>query len=622
MRTRNDPAKALWPWATLIIASGLGFLGLSGSVALRYTLPLSLILLVFTYVEVRDKPSPRFIGKIFILTVGISGLDLLAHRAALSVYSIAVHARSIFLFFSIVLAFWCREWIWIEKYSKAWNARRAAVLILLISFALIGLRWMLGGPQSFTADENIYLFQSYHGSHDLRGMKIEPWLEPFLRVRQTYVRDGFLNGQYPPGWPFVLNLFHLIGLSSIAGSLICTASIIALTYWVRMLRGSWEVAAIAVCLAATPFAQLYFNTSYLSHGISTFFALTAAISALAASRSSGHQGVGLWFLAGSLVSVLATVRPLTGLTGAILLLGWLWISDRFRFSAIAASSLGLSLFGLPLLFFNWKTTGHPLQFGYELAQGGLQSPGFGLRGSIGFSPEGVAVADVWSFSALDGLLAFIELVAASVSTFWPGGLILVLLAISLDRREFNWRVSGTWILGCLSLPAAYALYAFSFPRLVVEGLPFAAAGSAIWAGSLLRRDHRMTRALVYATIVTGLVFSLGRFAHFQRIAQTRNLYVEMVKDLRDEYGPLLVFVRGPAGDSEQSNYEHGLEALFWFNAQPEQAVVVGRDVEQLRSRVRDHYPGHMPVLFRSGGEGLNGAWDPPEVQILLRSGSD
>ena len=294
------PSSSPWPWATLMSSSGLGFLGLSGSVALRYTLALSFILLVLAYVKAEAKPSPRFTVAIGFLTVGISGLDVLAHRAAFSIYSIAGHAQAIFLFFSIVLAFWCREWIWIEKYSLAWNGRRTAILILLISFSLIGLRWMLGGPQGFTADENIYLFQSYHGFHDLRGMKIESWLEPFFRVRQTYIRDGFLNGQYPPGWPFVLRLLHLIGLSSIAGSLVCTASIIALTYWVRMLRGSWEVAAIAVCLAATPFAQFYFNTSYLSHGISTFFALTAAISALAASRSSGYKGAGFWFLAGAL----------------------------------------------------------------------------------------------------------------------------------------------------------------------------------------------------------------------------------------------------------------------------------------------------------------------------------
>ena len=272
-------------------------------------------------------------------------------------------------------------------------------------------------------------------------------------------------------------------------------------------------------------------------------------------------------------------------------------------------------------FFQLETTGHPLRFGYELAQSGLQSPGFGVRGSIGFSAEGLAIADVWNFSTLDGLLAFIELAAASVSMFWPGGLFFLLLAISLDRRDFNWRVSGTWILGCLSLSAAYAFYAFSFPRLVVEVLPFAAAGSAIWAGYLHRHDHRMTRTLIYATIVAGLVFSLGRFAHFQRVAQTRNLYVELVKDLRDEHGPLLVFIRSPAGDSEQSNYEHGLEALFWFNAQPEHSVVVGRDVVELRSQVRDHYPGHTPVFFRAGVEGSNGAWDPPEIEILTRLGS-
>ena len=182
-------------------SSGLGFLGLSGSVALRYTLALSFILLVLAYVKAEAKPSPRFTVAIGFLTVGISGLDVLAHRAAFSIYSIAGHAQAIFLFFSIVLAFWCREWIWIEKYSLAWNGRRTAILILLISFSLIGLRWMLGGPQGFTADENIYLFQSYHGFHDLRGMKMNLGWSRFFESGKPIFEMAFLMVSIRPAGP-------------------------------------------------------------------------------------------------------------------------------------------------------------------------------------------------------------------------------------------------------------------------------------------------------------------------------------------------------------------------------------------------------------------------------------
>ncbi|MDG2050919.1 MAG: hypothetical protein P8M78_12225 [Myxococcota bacterium] len=56
----------------------------------------------------------------------------------------------------------------------------------------------------------------------------------------------------------------------------------------------------------------------------------------------------------------------------------------------------------------------------------------------------------------------------------------------------------------------------------------------------------MTRVLVWTTVLVGFSFSLGRFVHFERVAQLRNVYVEMVEELRDEYDPLLVFVRGQA----------------------------------------------------------------------------
>ncbi|MCH2187838.1 hypothetical protein MK280_18440, partial [Myxococcota bacterium] len=455
MRIHSASIESFSPWATLLVASGLGFLALSGIISFRYTLPVAIVLLVITYLQIKSGLTRRFMWVISALMTGIFFLNLLGSQAAFSIYSMAEHAQGFFLILTIVIAFWRREWVPLEKFSQAWNGPRIGALILVIGIALIGFRWFLGSPQAFTADENIYLFQSHHGLIDLRGMRIEPWLEPFVRIRQTYVRDGFLNGQYPPGWPIVLALFRWAGVASIAGSLICIASMFVLTIWVRMLRGSWEVTALAICLGATPFAQLYFNTSYLSHGISTFFALAAATSALAGSRTSGYRSAALWFLAGSLVSLLATVRPLTGLVGALLLLSWIWISGRFRLSAMAASSLGLSFFGLPLMAFNWKTTGHPLRFGYELAQNGLQSPGFGLRGSVGFTSEGVAVPNLWTFSAIDGLLTFFELIGSSLITFWPGGLIFVLLAISLDRREFRWDISRNWIFGCLSLPAAY-----------------------------------------------------------------------------------------------------------------------------------------------------------------------
>ena len=616
MKSQQLRIQSFLTWATLCVASGAAFLALSGIVSFRYTLPVAIALLALNYAQIQDRATRRLMWIISAAMVCVLGLDVLGMGSAASIYSIADRIQAFALVLAILMAFWGQKLDSLEEFSRAWDGRRIAALILVIGFALVGFRWFLGGPQAFTADENIYLFQSYHGLNDLRGMKVEPWLEPFFRIRQTYVRDGFLNGQYPPGWPIVLGLFTSVGLASVAGVVVCIASTVALAYWVRMLRGSWEVAAVAIALGATPFAQIYFNTSYLSHGISTFFALAAAISALAASRASGYRGAGLWFLAASLVSLLAAVRPLTGLVGALLMLNWIWISGCFRFPVLVASSLGLSLFGLPLLAFNWRTTGHPLRFGYDLAQAGLQSPGFGLRGSIGFSSEGMAEPNVWNFSALDGLQAFFELVGASVMTFWPGGLIFALLAISLDRREFNWRISAKWVLGCLALPAAYAFYAFSFPRLVIEILPFAAAGTALWAGYLLRCDERMTRVLIWVTVIVGFVFSLGRIVRFQQTAQTRNAYIEVVQDLRDEYGPLLVYVRRPTDGFEQSNYENGLEALFWFNAQPDEQVVVGRDIERLRSRIRDHYPGHTAVLFLSGRDRPNGAWEPPEIHIL------
>ena len=617
MNTPTNPKKTTGLDRILILtAAGFGLLSGAGAMPLRYALMGTAILLFTAVIRARATLSLQFLT-ILIVSLGGTGLLEVIGRQQLHVpYVLGRLGLAILLIFTTTLVIWNRESETIRLRSKHWSLAAVTALIVFASATVTIVRFQLGSPLTFTPDENIYAFQSIYVFNDFRGVEIQAWLEPFFRIRQTFVRDGFLSGQYTPGWPAFLALFRIAGIAEIAGYIIYTSILVSLAAWVRMLRSSWEVAGLAVALAASSFEFFYFNTSFFSHGFGALLSLWAAMAALAATRHRGFRSGAYWMLAGSAISLLATVRPLNGTIGLLLLLAWIIWSKQVGLRSTIGVSTGLLLFGLPLLAYNRFSTGHMMQFGYELAHSGLQKPGFGTRGSVGFTDSGAVSPQGWEFTPWDGLLNFLEIVSGSMFSFWPGGLVFVLFAAAISRKQLNWRAAAPWLIGCLALPVAYALYAFGEPRMVIETLPFAAAGSAIWAAHSLRHDPRFTRTLIWATIFLGASMSVGEVIELRDNVETKRPYIEMIERIREERGPLLVFVQE---EESQSAVEHGLEALFWFNARPEKGVVVGRHVDRLRPYIIGHYPHHQPLLFFAGPELPGGQWAPARIEFIPSS---
>ena len=614
METGNTPqiAKGL-DRVVVLAAAGLGLLTSAGAMPLRYGLVGTGLLLTAVFIRTRATFSPRFAVALITSLLGAGLLEATGSGSLQIPYVLARLLLWVGLIASVALAFWNREFETIQSRSNHWSFAAVAALILLASSAVTIIRLYLGSPFTFTPDENIYTFQSTYIFDDFRGVEIQAWLEPFFRIRQTFVRDGFLSGQYTPGWPALLALLRMAGIAEIAGYLVYAAILVALTVWVRMLRGSWEVAALAVALAASSFDFFYFNTSFFSHGFGAFLGLVAATAALAASRRTGLKGATCWAIAGAAISLMATVRPLNGTIALLLLVAWIIYSKQLTFESVFGSAIGLLAFGVPLLIYNHFSTGDIFRFGYDLAQEGLQRPGFGTRGSVGFTESGTSLPHGWDFTPWDGILNLFEIVGGSLLSFWPGGLIFVLLAAGIDRKQIHWSAAAPWLIGCLSLPVAYALYAFGDPRMVVEALPFAAVGTALWAAQSLKHDPRITRTLVWTTVLLGASFSMGEIFQLHSNVETKRPYIEMIERAREERGPLLVFVQEA---ESHSAVEHGLEALFWFNARPEKEVIVGRHVDRLRPYIIGHYPHHQPLLFFAGPERPGGEWGPSRIEFL------
>ncbi|MCH2188040.1 hypothetical protein MK280_19475 [Myxococcota bacterium] len=326
----------------------------------------------------------------------------------------------------------------------------------------------------------------------------------------------------------------------------------------------------------------------------------------------------LWVAAGMAASALATIRPLTGFIGALLLGFWIVFSGNLRWRSFLGSSLGLCIFGIPLLVYNLISTGHPLRFGYQLSQYGLQLPGFGWRGSAAFDEDGQVIALAWQFTPLDALLNFAKTVGGLMQDFWPGGIIFFLLLVTVSQRQLNLRRALPWVIGVAALPIAYSCYAFGDTLRVSEGLPVATVGAALWIERCQKNDSRITRVLVWTTLALGLTTDLGRLISLREGHQAREAFFQAVRDIGEEKGPLLLLVEDQQKDTALFRTEKGLELLFWFNAIPDSGVLVGRNLPDLQPRLLERFPDRTPIRVVAPTPGPPGVSTRPQIEWITR----
>lgn len=187
-------------------------------------------------------------------------------------------------------------------------------------------------------------------------------------------------GQYPVGGPAMLVPGVLVGATWLVGPLVGAACV--WLFWM-LLRSVEPTAtprfrvATTLLFACTPFAAFMF-ASHMNHGPLLLWLLVAAV-ALPRAVADGPRAP-LWALVMGLgLGIAATIRPLDA--GAFALPAAAWLAWRARggrrqFVALALSGVGVAL-PLGLAFWaNLATTGHPLQFGYDLLWGADMRLGF------------------------------------------------------------------------------------------------------------------------------------------------------------------------------------------------------------------------------------------------------
>jgi hypothetical protein len=547
------------------------------------------------------------------VSIGFPGVLLLgAGITSDSIYDVATCLALVSLAWAAVLPLLGTEWDSLGKALAGVGVRAVVAGIVVLSVVAFAGQRASGSPRVFAVDETLYQLQAAYLLDSLRGMPIDAETGPFFRIRQTFEHAGFLTGQYPPGWPAALAVLRAAGLGDLAPSLIYFLSLVCVAALARSLRFSWETALLAVALTGTCFIHYISVDSYFAHGFAGVLAMTAAICLLRAARRDGRASAVWWGLGALLVGGIVTVRPLTGAV-AVLMLGWWMLTTRsFRPPAVLGALLGGIVPVLALIAYNHATTGEVFRFGYDLSQEGLQALGFGRRGEIWYDAAGMPVRRVIDFGPADGITHFLVSLGKGLLAFWPGGLLFVLAAVYIERRE---KLAFAKLLPFLVLPGAYALYFFSAIRYFVECLPFAMLGTAYLATRLQKTDQRMSRLVIWSTVMLGVASGVGQFVNRKPLQDSRSAYFDAVEAERAALGPLVVFV-SQEREPGTGAVEHGLEALYSYNADRTGDIVVGRDVESIRSAVTARFPGHAVIRLVTGREDSTGKWAPPRVQVL------
>jgi hypothetical protein len=464
------------------------------------------------------------------------------------------------------------------------------------------------GHHPIGLDEALYLMQSQYVRHAPFMRPLDHDLTPFFLIRQSYAAGGYINGQYPPGWPLVLSL-----ASNLRESWLLLFAVhvllIAATYAFGRMVSSPRVGALSAGLVALSGFTLSLSTSFVPHVFEAALALLAGCLMVGSADAPAGRRAIAWALAGLLLGFAIAVRPLTGIALAATL--WLWVLLRSR-SSVRSAAVATAVAGVgavvPLAFlmdFNRATTGSLLRFGYDVAEHGLHALGFGMRGFVEYTASGVPTERVTAFGPVVALRYARENLSAALIDFWPTVLIAPILYLaSRAKLEWRWRPIAAFAV----VPAAYFFYFYHYgaDRFYFELLPFAMVATGFLVEGLTQRQRGKGIAVGALLVATMLVDTGVMGISRRRDDQHWTLSSDVVERLRAEHPKLLVFVHSelaqqaadPGSAPIQWWGEPGMQPLYWYNVYGFPSdVVVARDLGRADTVLAQRFPGRYSVVL-------------------------
>lgn len=410
--------------------------------------------------------------------------------------AIAVGLGIICAVFSQRFPLW-RDGLFTRIAEVAISRRHTVAIVLFITalstYSAVALFVFDGRP--LLIDELVQVMQSrvFASGQLVRPAPLYPEFESTLNVIDF---GGRWYSQFPPGGPGVIALGSLFGVAWIVGP-ICGAAA-AVAFWYLALRVEERAGVVftaALLFAFAPFA-LFMSGSHMNHVPTLLWSVLALLS-LAQLLDKPVGSLRSAFICGLCLGLAASTRPLDAIALALPVAGLLVlraVRQPVLARDVVAAGLGTSLPVAFVLYYNYRTTGSPFLFGYELLWGKSHALGFHR------APWGVAHTPARGLELVNLYLLRLQtyLFEAPVPSLAP-----ILIALILCRRFCTMDRVMLW--------AAFALLIgyFSYwhdgfylgPRFLYPLLPVL----ALWASRFLPELSRLTRR-------DGLVYRSGVFA--------------------------------------------------------------------------------------------------------------
>ena len=402
----------------------------------------------------------------------------------------------------------------LDPLVRFWSERPrlATLLLTLASFVLYLLtaRWVFDG-RPLLVDEVAQLFQARVFAMGRIAGTLDPAPELFSALHLVE-RDGRVFSQFPPGGPAVLAAGLVFGAAWIAVPLCGALAVWCFSAFTRGIEADRPgVSLLASLLFAFAPYMVFMSGSQMNH-VPTLLGICAAFLALeratAPGRSMQHRSL-LALACGVALGFAATVRPVDAVAFALPIAAWLaWraVRDRHDLAPLIASGIGVAIPVAWMLWFNARTTGAPLLFGYEALWGKGHELGFHA------APWGVAHTPARGFELVS--LYFLRLQTYLFETPIPSlvAAIVALLLVPALRR-----IDGVLLAGSAMLVALYFAYwhdgFYLGPRFYICLLP----ALALWSARAFpewraRWGRGASYRIVTAAALVSLVIALGIMA--------------------------------------------------------------------------------------------------------------
>ncbi|HEX6309681.1 MAG TPA: hypothetical protein VFZ69_16010 [Longimicrobiales bacterium] len=322
------------------------------------------------------------------------------------------------------------------------------------------LAWFVYQAHPHVPDEVVYLYHARYFAEGMLWMPAPPVPAAFDVDLMMYEADRWYS-PVPPGWPAVLAVGAFLGAPWLVNPLLNAANVL-LTY--VLLRELYDIRTtrIATLLLGVSPWFVFMGMNFMTHTLTLTCGLAAGF-AVARLRRGASLG---WVLPGGAgIGLLGLIRPLEGLTVAVLLglwcAGpWRWTRGRLaRLTALAAVAIAVGAITLP---YNAQLAGDPLTFPLMAYTDSVYGPG---SNALGFGPNrGLGWSGLDPFPGhgpLDVVVnANLNLHSVNVETLgWPiGSLLPLLLLVAAGRLS---RADRRLLTVIAAIIAVHAFYWFS-----------------------------------------------------------------------------------------------------------------------------------------------------------------